>query len=92
MPGQTEEWTDRPHFIGPFRLLPMVQRKVNSALSNWDIIANLKKLHSNFVIVSFDKAANNVTIKCKRLCALLIAKQLGLNSGNGNDKNGTYKL
>ena len=68
----------------------IIPRKVNSAFSNCDVTANLKELHSNFVFVPIDKAANNVAVICKRLYALPIAKELGLNSGNSNDQNGTF--
>ena len=33
---------------------------------------------------------NNTAIICKRLYALVIAKELGFNSGDSNDENGTY--
>ena len=42
----------------------IISRKVKSALSDCDVIANLKELHSNFVVVQFDIAANNVGIIC----------------------------
>ena len=64
--------------------------KVYSTLSNCNVTVNLKELHSNFVFVPIDKAANNVAVICKRLYALAIAKELGLNSGNSNDQNGTF--
>ena len=37
------------------------------------------------------KTASNVAIICKRLHALLIAKELGFNSRNSNNINGTYE-
>ena len=45
---------------------------MNSALDDSDAIANLKKLHSNFVFLPIDQAANNVAMICKRLYALVI--------------------
>ena len=45
---------------------------MNSALDDSDAIANLKKLHSNFVFLPIDWAANNVAMICKRLYALVI--------------------
>lgn len=45
----------------------MVHRKFNAALENCDAVANLKKLHSNFVFLPIDKAANNVPIICKSI-------------------------
>ena len=68
----------------------IILRKVNSALNDCDVIANLKELHSNLVFVLTDKAANNVAIICKKLYALVTAKKLGFNNGNSNDENGTY--
>ena len=82
----------------------IILRKVNSALDDCDLIANLtlssiykiynirtsvKELHSNFIFVLIDKAANNVAITCKKLYALVITKKLGFNSGNSNNENGT---
>ena len=68
----------------------IIPRKVNAALNDCDAITNLKELHSNFVFVPVDKAANNVAIICKILYALIIAKELGFSSGNSNNKNDTY--
>ena len=42
--------------------------------------------------MSIYKAANNVAIICKRLYALVIAEQLGFDSGKSNDKNGTFNI
>ena len=67
----------------------IILRKVNSALDDCDVIANLKELHSNFIFVLIDKAANNVAITCKKLYALVITKKLGFNSGNSDNENGT---
>ena len=64
----------------------IILKKVKSALNDCDVIANLKELHSNFIFVPIDKAANNVAIICKRLNALVIAKELEFNSGKSNDK------
>ena len=38
--------------------------------------------------MTIDKAANNIAIICKRLYALVIAKALGLSSGNNEFKYG----
>ena len=67
----------------------MISRKINSVVKDFDIIANLKELHSNFVFVPIDKAAN-VAIICKGLYTLVMMKELGSNSRN-NDNNGTYE-
>ena len=68
----------------------IISRKVKSALSDCDVIANLKELHSNFVVVQFDIAANNVGIICKKLHALVIMEELEFSSGNSDDKNCTF--
>ena len=68
----------------------IISRKVNSTLSDCDVIANLKELHSNFVVVQIDIAANNVGIICKKLHALVIMKELEFSSGNSDDKNCTF--
>ena len=67
----------------------IIPRKVNSAFNDCDVIANLEELHSNFVFLPIGKAANNAAIICKRLYALVIAKELGFKSGNSN-YSGTY--
>ena len=48
------------------------------------------KLHSTFILLEIDTAADNVAIICKRLNALVIKKELRFNGGNSTDKNGTY--
>ena len=68
-----------------------IPRKVNSALNDCNVIANLKELHSNFVFVPFDKAANHVAKLCQILYALVMAKELGFVNGNSNINNGTYQ-
>ena len=68
--------------------IKIIPRKVNAALNDCDAITNLKELHSNFVFVPVDKAANNVAIICKILYALIIAQ---FSSGNSNNKNDTYE-
>ena len=69
----------------------IVPRKVNFAVKDYDVVANLKELRSKVTFVPINKAANIVGIICsKRLHVLVIAKQLGFNSENNNDKNGTH--
>ena len=53
-------------------------------------MANLKELHSNFVFVLVDEAANNVRIIHKRVYTLVKAKELGFNNGKSNDKTVRY--
>ena len=53
-----------------------------------DVKDNLHKLHANYVLVPTDKAANNVTIVCKRYHIDTLVKGLGINNVNIN--NPTY--
>ena len=53
----------------------IIPRKVNAALNDCNVMANLNELHSNFVFVQIDKAANNVAIICRRLCASVKPKK-----------------
>ena len=39
----------------------------------------LKELHKKYVIIPIDKATNNIAFICKRLYALVLLKELGLN-------------
>ena len=66
--------------------------KVYSTLSNCNVTVNLKELHSNFVSVPIDKAANNVAIICVRLYALVIVKELRFNSGNSKVSYGSHGI
>ena len=63
----------------------IISRKVNSALRDCDVTANLKEWHKA------DKTVNNFAVICKMLFALVINKKLGFNSGNSNNKSGAYK-
>lgn len=69
--------------------IKIIPRKVNAALSNCNVVANMKELYKNFVFVPIDKAVNNVAIIYRRLCASTKAKKKkkkGLSSGNSNNK------
>ena len=55
--------------------IKIIPRKVNAALSNCNVVANMKELCKNFVFVSIDKAVNNVAIIYRRLCASTKAKK-----------------
>jgi len=59
-------------------------QKVNSVLKRPDVLAYLNNLQSKFVLVPVDKAANNVSIICKRFYVEVILKELGI-LGEGND-------
>ena len=64
----------------------IISWKVNSALNNFDVIAVLKELLSTFILVPINKAPSNVPIICKKTITLVVAKELGFNSGNSIDK------
>ena len=54
-----------------------------------DIKDTLHKLHANYVLVNADKAANNVTVVCKKYHIDNLVKELiGINNVNSN--NTTY--
>ena len=42
-----------------------------------NFIQYLKDLHNRYVIVPIDKAANNISIICKRFCVLRLLKEVG---------------
>ena len=53
-----------------------------------DVKDTLHKLQTNYVLVSADKAANNVIIVCKKYCIDTLVKELVINNVNIN--NPTY--
>ena len=53
-----------------------------------DVKDTLHKLHANYVLVSADKAANNVIIVCRKYYIDTLVKELGINNVNIN--NPTY--
>ena len=58
------------------------------ALKDEEVIASLADLHSKFVVVPIDKAANNVAIICKRFYVQKLLDEVGV-PGNASP---TYKL
>ena len=58
------------------------------ALEDEEVIASLAELHSKFVVVPIDKAANNVAIICKRFYVQKLLDEVGV-PGNASS---TYKL
>ena len=62
-------------------------RKVNPVLQKTEVIEYLQELHSKFVLVPIDKAANNVSIICKRFYVEVILKEIGI-LGEGNNSRG----
>ena len=53
-----------------------------------DVKDTLHKLHANYVVVAANKAANNVTIVCKKYYFDTLLKELEINNVNSN--NPTY--
>jgi len=61
----------------------MKYHKVNPVLEKPYVIKYLRNLHSRFVMVPIDKAANNVCIICKRFYVEVILNEIGvLDDGN----------
>ena len=65
-------------------LKEMIQSPKQKILSD-----TLKRLHDDFVLVPADKAANNVTVVCKRYYIETLIKELGINTTNISP-NSTY--
>ena len=58
-------------------------------LNDPDVKDTLRRLHDDFVLVPADKAANNVTVVCKRYYIETLIKELGINTTNISP-NSTY--
>ena len=58
-------------------------KKTRQILKRPDVVEYLDKLHKKFVLVSIDKAGNNIAIICKRYYVEVILKEIG-QIGNGN--------
>ena len=58
--------------------------KVNVSLSNEEVKSCLSELQSKYVITPIDKANGNIAFICKRYYALIIVKELGLESHTGS--------
>ena len=58
-------------------------QKVNPILKRAEVVDYLQNLHSKFVLVPIDKAANNVCIICKKFYIEVILKEIGI-LGPGN--------
>ena len=56
-----------------------------NALYHPDVKDTLYKLHANYVLVPVDKAANNVTIVCKKCHIDTLVEELGINNENTNN-------
>ena len=55
-----------------------------TVLNQPDVKDTLHKLHANYVLVPADKAANNLTVVCKKYYIDTLFKELGNNSVNNN--------
>ena len=55
------------------------------ALGQPDVKDTLHKLHANYVLVSADKAANNVIVVCKKYYTDTLIKELRINNVNSNN-------
>ena len=51
-------------------------------LNNPGVKDCLRKLHEDFVLVSADKAANNIIVICKKYYIETLIKELGINSSD----------
>ena len=82
------------------KILEFVDRRVNvlnkkktpsptkPVLQDEDVLASLSELHSRFVVVPIDKAANNVALICKRFYIQKLLDEVGV-PGNASS---TYEL
>ena len=74
------------------RIRVLKSRNVPSAtkpiLQDQEVLTSLSELHSKFVIVPIDKAANNVAIICKRFYIQKLINEVGI----PGDSSPTYKL
>ena len=62
---------------------PISTKKCNPVLKRPDVKEYLDFLHKHFVLVPIDKAANNISIICKRFYVQVILKEIGvLDIGN----------
>ena len=52
-------------------------QKSNPVQRRPEVVEYLKQLHENFVLVSIDKAGNNIAIVCKKYYVETILKEIG---------------
>ena len=79
------KWTKLLSFVSKY--IPtfcLFRASVIPALEKADVIEYLQNLHSKFVLVPIDKAANNVSIICKRFYVEVILKEIGILDGGNN--------
>ena len=58
-------------------------QKTNPVLKRPDVVAYLRRLHENFVLVPIDKTSSNIPIICKRFYVETILQEIG-HIGDGN--------
>ena len=68
--------------------LKNVPSKTKPVLQDEDVLKDLSELHSKYVIVPIDKAANNVAIICKRFYIQKLLAEVGV----PGDSSSTYRL
>ena len=66
------------------------KQPTGKVLQNADVKACLSDLHSKYVFVAADKAANNIIIICKRYYIETLIKELGLDNFSTPTGNSTY--
>jgi len=57
--------------------------KVTSIFNDKGVVDNLTELHNKYVVVSADKASNNIFL-CKTYYIDCLVKELGINNNSGN--------
>ena len=57
---------------------PISTKKCNPVLKRVEVKEYLDSLHKHFVLVPIDKAANNISIICKRFYVQVILKEIGI--------------
>ena len=85
-------WKDKILELVDSRIRSLKSRNVPSAtkpiLQDEETLSSLSELHSKFVVVPIDKAANNVAIICKRFYIQKLLNEVGI----PGDSSSTYKL
>ena len=68
-----------------FRFERDFKSPICKALDQPDVKETLHKLHANYVLVPADKAADNVTVVCKKYYTGALVKDLGINNVNNSN-------
>ena len=86
------EWKDQIKELVVERISSLkekIQSPKQKILNDPDVKDTLRRLHDDFVLVPADKAANNVTVVCKRYYIETLVKGLGISTTNISP-NSTY--